>query len=75
MKIIFFGQLAEVTGKSEMELNDVADTDALLKKLVTDFPKLKDLKILVSVDRKITKENVKLQNGSEVALLPPFAGG
>lgn len=75
MKIIFFGQLAEVAGKSEMELNDVADTDALLKKLVTDFPKLKDLKFLVSVDRKITKENVKLQNGSELALLPPFAGG
>ena len=75
MKIYFFGQLAEVAGKSEMELNDIADTDVLRKKLVADYPKLKDLKFLTSVDRKITKGNTTLENGSEVALLPPFAGG
>ena len=75
MKLFFFGQLAEVTGKSDMEILNIPDTDSLLKKLETDFPKLKNLKFQISVDRKISKGNVKLENGSEIALLPPFAGG
>ncbi len=75
MKLFFFGQLAEVTGKSEMEITNISDTETLLKKLEADFPKLKNLKFQISVDRKIGKGNVILENGSEIALLPPFAGG
>ena len=58
-----------------MELSGLSDTDALIKKLISDFPALKNSKFLISVDKKIIKGNVKLGNGNVVALLPPFAGG
>lgn len=75
IKLILFGQLAEVTGKQHMQIDEIQDTDSLIHKLKTDFPKLQNFKFLISVDRKIIKENTKLQTGTEVALLPPFAGG
>ncbi len=75
MKLLLFGYLAEITGSSEMELSDLGDTDALMKKLISDFPGLKNAKFLISVDKKIIKGNVNLENGNVVALLPPFAGG
>jgi molybdopterin converting factor small subunit len=43
------------------------------------YPKIGELiskkKILVSVNQEIAHEDTKLQEGDEVALLPPFAGG
>ena len=43
------------------------------------YPKLGELiykkKVLVSVNQEIAHEDTKLQEGDEVALLPPFAGG
>jgi molybdopterin converting factor small subunit len=43
------------------------------------YPKIGELiykkKILVSVNQDIAHEDTKVQEGDEVALLPPFAGG
>ena len=43
------------------------------------YPKIGELiykkKILVSVNQEIAHEDTKVQEGDEVALLPPFAGG
>ena len=43
------------------------------------YPKLGELiykkKILVSVNQEIAHEDTKVEEGDEVALLPPFAGG
>jgi molybdopterin converting factor small subunit len=43
------------------------------------YPKIGELiynkKILVSVNQEIAHEETTLQEGDEVALLPPFAGG
>jgi molybdopterin converting factor small subunit len=43
------------------------------------YPKIGELihkkKILVSVNHEIAHEDTKVQEGDEVALLPPFAGG
>ena len=75
IKLEFFGQLVEITGSSKLEMDEVSDTDSLMKKIENDFPKLKNHKILIAVNKKIIKENQKLETGSEVALLPPFAGG
>jgi molybdopterin synthase sulfur carrier subunit len=75
IKIRFFGQLAEISGKPDWEIDPIADTDSLTKKILSDFPKLKEYKFVISVDRKIIKENTKLEPGNEVAFLPPFAGG
>lgn len=43
------------------------------------YPKIGELiykkKILVSVNQEIAHEDTKVQEGDEIALLPPFAGG
>ena len=43
------------------------------------YPKIGELihkkKILVAVNQEIAHEDTKVQEGDEVALLPPFAGG
>jgi len=75
IKVLLFGYLAEQTGKPELEMSECSDTDTLIKKLMLDFPSIKNSKFLISVDKKIIKGNVKLENGNVVALLPPFAGG
>lgn len=75
IRLLLFGYLAEQAGSAEMELSGFNDTDSLMKKLMADFPAIKNSKFLISVDKKIIKTNAKLTDGNVVALLPPFAGG
>ncbi len=75
IQIKFFGQIAEVTGTSDMQMDDIADTDSLQEKLISDFPQLKNYQFVVAVDKKIVNGNELLQPGNVVAFLPPFAGG
>ena len=74
LKIIFFGRLADIAGES-IVLQDVADTDGLVKALHKNYPQLADTKYAIAVDKKVISENTILQKTSEVALLPPFSGG
>lgn len=75
IKLKFFGQLAEITGTSEIEVSEISNTDLLTRKILSDFPRLKDFKFQVSVNKKLIQKNQELEPGSEVAFLPPFAGG
>ena len=75
IQLKFFGQLAEVIGKSQMEVAEIYSTDSLINKMLIDYPKLHNYKFLVSIDKKIVNENKALESGHEVAFLPPFAGG
>lgn len=74
LNIIIFGQLADITG-SNIIIENMADTDSLLKKLISLFPPLASTKFVVAVDKQTIKENTILNNNSSVALLPPFSGG
>ncbi len=75
IQIKIFGQLAEITGNNELHLQNVSDTDSLRKKLVSDYSKLQHCSFVIAVDKKIVTENLPLNAGDVVALLPPFAGG
>lgn len=74
LKIILFGKLADVAGNS-VAVNEVADTDDLVKALHKDYPALAQAKYIIAVDKQVIKENTILNNNSVVALLPPFSGG
>ena len=74
VKIIIFGQLTDITGSSVL-LDNVTDTDNLVKTMNKLYPGLADKKYLVAVDKKIIAENSLLKENSTVALLPPFSGG
>ncbi|SEL08929.1 molybdopterin synthase sulfur carrier subunit [Olivibacter domesticus] len=58
-----------------MVFTDVADTDQLDDILHATYPLLREIKYVITVDRKIIRENVALLENAEVALLPPFSGG
>ena len=73
--VIFFGSLAGLTGKSHLMVNECADILSLKQKVINEYPQLKDCVFLISVNRKLVKNNHVLEEGYEVAFLPPFAGG
>lgn len=75
VKVLLFGSLAEKAGKSSVYVENVKDTDGLLKKLSADHLILKDSKFAIAKNQVVIKGNAELENGDEVALLPPYAGG
>ena len=74
LKIILFGRLADIAGNS-VAVDDVSDTDNLVKTLQKNYPVLAGTKYIIAVDKQVIKENTILNNNSVVALLPPFSGG
>jgi molybdopterin synthase sulfur carrier subunit len=75
MNIKIFGQLYDIIGSHSFEMDDVASTDELIKKLQSKYPLLKDSKFKIAVNRNIIQSNTALQHDAEIALLPPFSGG
>lgn len=74
LKIILFGRLADVAGNS-VAVDDVSDTDNLVKALHKNYPALAETKYIIAVDKQVINKNTILNNNSVVALLPPFSGG
>jgi molybdopterin converting factor small subunit len=74
MKILFFGVLADVTGKSMIEM-EADDLDSLKRNLSVKFPELNQYRFQWAVNREKVEKNKWLNSSDEIALLPPFAGG
>jgi molybdopterin converting factor small subunit len=74
ISIIIFGQLTDILGNS-LSLDDIPDTDNLVKKLNKLYPELVNKKYVIAVDKKVITANTTLSNSNTVALLPPFSGG
>lgn len=75
MKILFLGILAEVVGKSEIQLMDIENTDSLNSYLVETYPDFQKCNYKIAVNREIIIENRSLDDKDEVAILPAFSGG
>ncbi len=75
IQILLFGSLVDVLGDKHIQLAQVKDTDTLRLALTSTYPSIRDLKFVISVDKKITVENTPIDTTSEIALLPPFSGG
>jgi molybdopterin converting factor subunit 1 len=77
--IRLFARLREIAGASELErtLPDGATAGAAWNALVGEFPALKDYGAAVScaVNEEYTKLTATLEDGDEVAFLPPVSGG
>ncbi|RYY61083.1 MAG: MoaD/ThiS family protein [Chitinophagaceae bacterium] len=74
VEVTGFGKISGITGAA-FRVSDVTDTDSLRALLESRYPALKEIKYVIAVDKKMTRENAALTNGSVVALLPPFSGG
>ena len=73
--VLSFGAIADIIGKHNFVVNDVASTDELKNKLETEFPRLKTISYTLAVDKKMIMASTPLSNNATVALLPPFSGG
>jgi molybdopterin converting factor subunit 1 len=79
VKVLYFAQAREAAGASEEEiaLSYPAFIDSLFTKILEHHPDIAAIReiVSVSVNCKITNENIALSKGDEIALLPPVIGG
>lgn len=75
IKVLFFGVLADVTGTNCKHFRDVKSIGDLKLKIEDDFPEMVHYDYRISLNNELTDDNLLLNDGDEVALMPPFAGG
>lgn len=75
IKVIYFGQIVEITSCTEELISIEKGTVSSLKThLIQKYPALETASYRIAQNQKITIET-DLITGEEIALLPPFAGG
>ena len=73
-----FSQVKHVLGKNEIifELENGASTDDLLKIVRKKAEgKLNDVALSTALNKKYISKNTELEDGDEVAFIPPVQGG
>jgi len=74
-KVLLYGQLIDVVGKKEVEVENIATTEELKTKLIESYPDITQVNYKIAINQSIIKDTLQLQEGDEIALFPPFAGG
>lgn len=77
VNVLYFAQIAQIAGcsKEVIEIEDGSSSVQLNQFLVKKYPAFEQQPYQVAINQQLSKEGVVLQDGDEVALLPPFAGG
>jgi molybdopterin synthase sulfur carrier subunit len=75
VKVLFFGVLSEVAGSDIRHYQDVRSSDDLCHRILDEFPEIEHYSYRLSLNNGIIDTDMPLNDGDEVALLPPFAGG
>jgi molybdopterin synthase catalytic subunit len=79
IKILFFGVTRDLTGvqQEQTEIPEGATLESLWDRYAARFPRLNELSsvLLVAVNQEIADRARTLQDGDEVAFLPPVSGG
>ena len=75
MKILLFGQLKQITGSSELQLERIGSTDQLMVEMKSRYPAMADLNYLIAIDKTIIHTDTVICENQELALLPPYSGG
>ncbi|MRH99075.1 molybdopterin synthase sulfur carrier subunit [Kriegella sp. EG-1] len=80
MELLFFGIAKDIVGKSSIDLSknsslpkSVEDVKLFLTKKYPDFSKLSSLAI--AVNSEYAADDVVLNDGDEIAIIPPVSGG
>ncbi len=75
IKILYFGAIADITGKENDNFNNFSNLEDLINHLESKYSDLNDSEYQISVNQEIVKSPLKLSKDDEIALLPPFSGG
>jgi molybdopterin synthase sulfur carrier subunit len=77
LHVMYYGMLAEITGLAEEVW--VADTQLTVggfrNQVLDKYPAMREKKFKIAVNQKISDDFAPIDIQSEIALLPPFAGG
>jgi molybdopterin synthase catalytic subunit len=79
VKVLFFGMLKDIVGRSEelLDLGPEARVGSVFEHYAQLHPKLRDMhrSVLLARNRQFSPASDPLAEGDEVALLPPVSGG
>lgn len=79
VKVLFFGLLKDVTGRSEdrLDLADGARLDGVFRHYAERFPKLGEMarSIVMARNHEFAELSSPVADGDEIAFLPPVSGG
>jgi molybdopterin synthase sulfur carrier subunit len=75
IKVLFFGVLAEVTKINCKHYSGIKSFNDLKGRIEDEFPEIVHYSFRFSVNSVMIDTESDLNNGDEVALMPPFAGG
>lgn len=75
----FFAMVRQTVGKRKMDLDIKKGTkvNELVEDLIEDYPELDNIReiLIVSVNKKTAADDQILEDGDEVAIMPPVTGG
>lgn len=77
MKVLFFGQTAEIVGKRELEisLNSEIKANEAFAKILEKYPRLSENKLLFAINQEYSKGDEIIQNTDEIAIFTAVSGG
>jgi MoaE-MoaD fusion protein len=79
VRVLFFGMLKDLVERSgeEIELPEGADLGAVFERYAAHYPKLRELaaSIAPARNRQFAGPTTKVEEGDEIAFLPPVSGG
>jgi molybdopterin converting factor subunit 1 len=79
VKVLFFGQLKDVTGKAEdcLDLAEGARIDGVFRHYAAKFPRLGEMarSIVMARNQEFAELSAPVADGDEIAFLPPVSGG
>jgi sulfur-carrier protein len=73
--VLFFGVLTEVMGTSLKVYEGVKSLEHLKIRIADDHPETVHYSFRIAVNNELVDGDLPLNDGDEVAFLPPFAGG
>lgn len=78
IQLLFFGITTDLVGKNSLsfELNSEATVENLKDILIKEFPKLKNIhQFAIAVNEEYADDDLLINNGDVVAIIPPVSGG
>lgn len=75
IEILFFGQLTDKTGCTNMQLDNPGTIDLLKEQLFSKFPALKNASFTIALNNQLVLEDQTISENSTIAFMPPFSGG
>ncbi|SPE41840.1 Molybdopterin synthase subunit MoaD / molybdopterin synthase subunit MoaE [Candidatus Sulfopaludibacter sp. SbA3] len=78
-RVLFFGMLKEVVGRSaeDAEFAEGADLHSVFETYAARYPRLREIarSIVVARNQEFAELSTKIEEGDEIAFLPPVSGG